>query len=152
MFIFRVISLKRKFSPQHHMFLELLEIPISLPVITILSLWNSRVPFCGKDQFDTRFFFGRFDFFKYCTFSDHFGQNLASHFDQPCNFLNFVFSKCFADPDFLKNQILICFIFHEFLASVARQFINFTNAYMYFILFSLYAPRKEFQMIDWIFY
>lgn len=57
-----------------------------------------------------------FFFLKYCTFSDHFGQNLACR-----NSLNFVFSKSFADPHFLKNPILICFIFHGFLASVAKH-------------------------------
>lgn len=56
MFIFRVVS-KRKLSPQHYMSLELLKTPISLPVTAILSLWNSLVLFCGKDQFQTFFFF-----------------------------------------------------------------------------------------------
>lgn len=106
------------FNQQHHMSLKFLETPISLAVTAILSLRNSLFAVLWQRSVSHIFFFPHiwFFFLKYCTFSDHFGQNLACR-----NSLNFVFSKSFADPHFLKNPILICFIFHGFLASVAKH-------------------------------
>ena len=82
-FIFRVVfgSFFRSTTS-----LEFLETPISPAVTAILSLWSSLFAVLLQRSVSHIFLFSAYlNFFKYCTFSDHFGQNLASHFDEGLN-------------------------------------------------------------------